>query len=148
MRSVLDSWHITIEDLISALREQLPELLNNSEKNWYVEMSYLDIEEVRASVKEFWKERDKSKQETIPEFIKRVYDPWIWKWLTRAHLQVYRTLYSEQAKWVSKNGGSFPDWLDLPTAYSSHPNIPPTQKEIKAWKRVEAYRAKKGSIRT
>jgi len=101
----------------------------------------LDIEVVRSEISEFWIDRDHSLDEDIPRFIARVYKKFIGNGLTRAHLKIDKTLYSEQAKWLSKNGGEFPKWLNVPKAYKSQLRAKPTPTEISTWRDVEAYRA-------
>lgn len=62
-----------------------------------------------------WKS-DKQPSETPPDFIRRVYAPWLGHGLTRADIKhldepLYRSLY----KWLSNSQNEMPDDLDLPT---------------------------------
>lgn len=62
-----------------------------------------------------WK-ADKQPGETPPDFIRRVYAPWLGHGLTRADIKrfdepLYRSLY----KWLSNPRNEMPDDLDLPT---------------------------------
>ena len=55
-----------------------------------------------------------NRQETAPDFIRRVYGPWLGQGLTRAHiLHLDRPLYTALAKWLRSN--DMPADLDLPT---------------------------------
>lgn len=54
--------------------------------------------------------------ESPPEFVKRVYGPWLGQGLTRAHLgKLDPKLYTAINNWLSRPGNVWPDDVDLPT---------------------------------
>lgn len=54
--------------------------------------------------------------ETPPEFVKRVYGPWLGEGLTRAHMRkLDPTLYQAITNWLSRPGNEWPADVDLPT---------------------------------
>lgn len=54
--------------------------------------------------------------ETPPEFVQRVYKPWLGQGLTRAHLaKLDPKLYTAINNWLSRPGNVWPDDVDLPT---------------------------------
>jgi hypothetical protein len=54
--------------------------------------------------------------ETPPEFIKRVYEPWLGHGLDRAHIrQLDPKLYTAINNWLSRPGNVWPQDVDLPT---------------------------------
>lgn len=62
-----------------------------------------------------WKS-DKQSGETPPDFIQRVYAPWLGHGLTRAHIkQLDEPLYRSLYKWLSNPRNEMPEDLDLPT---------------------------------
>jgi hypothetical protein len=59
---------------------------------------------------------DREAGENAPDFIKRVYEPWLGKGLARTNInQLDPQLYLAFNRWLSRPGNTLPDDLDLPT---------------------------------
>ncbi|MBX9727137.1 MAG: hypothetical protein K2X09_07715 [Rickettsiales bacterium] len=65
---------------------------------------------------ELWIDRDKSLREDVPQFIRRVYEPWLGKGLTRTDMRrLDKRLASEITDWLVPQGRVWPEDVDLPS---------------------------------
>jgi len=89
--------------------------------------------------------------ENPPEFVERVYGPWLGHGLTRAHIyQLDHVLYRAIDNWSRKPGNEWPSHVDLPTAHEwnirrldelkANPDVPTVMTLGEARRLVDADR--------
>lgn len=65
---------------------------------------------------ELWLDRDKRLREEAPQFIKRVYEPWLGKGLTRTDIgRLDKSLGYAITDWLTPQGRVWPEDVDLPS---------------------------------
>lgn len=94
---------------------------------------------------ETWINRDKSKKETPPDFILRVYSKWLGRGLLRSHIKIDKNLYQALSNWLRKN--KMPDFLPLPNERNFHRGEDITDADLEAFKKVQAFRVRQSRER-
>lgn len=134
----------TIQRLNNALNN-----LTKSPRSKTSEIADKFVPPSRENISELWMDQPKSSKETVPEFIARLYKPWLGRGLNRAHLKATDPSLSRALTDWLRSHKELPDYLDLPNAYVKHSADGYSDKEYAAYKKVvavmnrEKYRKRK-----
>ncbi len=150
IEKVLKSWKLWGEVFREEFGPRLLALLWEKNREEGIQSTFPNfIPPTKEDISEFWMDQPKSSKEAVPEFIARIYKPWLGQGLNRAHLKATDPSLSRAiTDWLRKHK-KLPDYLDLPNAYAKHSADGYSDEEYNAYKKVvavmnrEKYRKRK-----